>query len=94
MAKFRAAALIAAVTKVKDYARSNPQKADQAIGKVEGFVRSKAGPQHADKVGKGTDAVRKGLGLPPTGPGGAVGGGTQGGQVPPPPPPSSSGPTH
>ncbi|MGG5257907.1 antitoxin [Phycicoccus avicenniae] len=92
MAKGRAAALIAAVTKVKDYARNNPQKADEAIGKVEGFVRSKAGPQHADKVGKGSDAVRKGLGLPPQG--GAAGPGvTGGGQVPPPPPPSS-GPTH
>ncbi|QIM21521.1 antitoxin [Phycicoccus sp. HDW14] len=87
MAKVRAAALIAAVTKVKDYARDNPQKADEAIGRVEGFVRSKAGPQHADKVGKGGQALRKGLGLPPTGSGGVVGG-PGGGQVPPPPPPS------
>ena len=88
MAKGRAAAFIAAATKVKDYARNNPEKADQAIGKVEGFVRSKAGAQHADKVGKGSDALRKGLGLPPTdGRGGTSGGG----QVPPPPPPSAPG---
>ncbi|WP_051750364.1 antitoxin [Phycicoccus jejuensis] len=103
MAKGRAAALIAAVTKVKDYARNNPQKADEAIGKVEGFVRSKAGPTHSAKVDKGSDALRKGLGLPPHGgSGGPTSGGGQvppppppsgGGQVPPPPPPSS-GPTH
>ncbi|QKE85587.1 antitoxin [Arthrobacter sp. NEB 688] len=90
MAKGRAAALIAAVTKVKDYARNNPQKADDAIGKVEGFVRSKTGPTHSAKVDKGGDALRKGLGLPPHG---TSGGRAAGGQVPPPPPPSA-GPTH
>ena len=47
-----------------------------------------AGPQHADTVGKGSDAVRKGLGLPPQG-GTAGPGVTGGGQVPPPPPPSA-----
>ena len=65
MAKFRAAALMGAVTKAKDYARKNPEKTADMIGKVEGFARSKAGTRHADKVGRGGDAVRKGLGLPP-----------------------------
>ena len=85
MAKFRAAALLTAANKLKDYARKNPEKTSDAIGKVEGFVRSKAGPQHGDKVGKGGDALRKGLGVPTTG-GGAVSGG---GSTPPPPPPSA-----
>ncbi len=93
MARFRAAALIAAVAKVKDYARQNPEKTSDAIGKVEGFVRSKAGPAHADKVGKGGDALRKGLGVQAGGASGTTGSGTQGGQVPPPPPPAD-GPQH
>lgn len=95
MAKFRAAALMGAVAKAKDYARKNPEKTSEMIGKVEGFARSKAGTQHADKVGKGGDAIRKGLGIP-TGPQGhgVTGPGTSGGgHVPPPPPPSGTGPT-
>ncbi|HMM93673.1 antitoxin [Phycicoccus sp.] len=84
MARGRAAALIAAVTKVKDYARQNPEKASEAIEKVEGFVRSKAGPTHSAKVDKGGDALRKGLGLPPHGSAGPGVTGT--GQAPPPPP--------
>ena len=83
MAKGRAAALAAAVTRLRDYARETPQKADDALAKVEGFVRGKAGPKHAGTVDKGADAVRKGLGLPPHGgPGGSRG------SVPPPPPPT------
>ncbi|MBR7743523.1 antitoxin [Phycicoccus sp. BSK3Z-2] len=94
MAKFRAAALLGAVNKVKDYARKNPEKTSDAIGKVEGFVRGKAGPQHSDKVGKGGDALRKGLGVPSSGAsgtGGTVSGGptSGGGSTPPPPPPST-----
>lgn len=86
MAKGRAAALIAAVTKVKDYARQNPDKAEQVIGKLEGFVRSRAGAQHAAKVDQSGDALRKGLGLSPHGPAGGQAGGPSGGQVPPPRP--------
>ncbi|MBM6401045.1 Rv0909 family putative TA system antitoxin [Phycicoccus sonneratiae] len=93
MAKGRAAALVAAATTLKKYVRENPDRAADAIGKVEGFVRSKAGPQHADKVGKGGAALRKGLGLPPSGGSTGASGTSGGGQVPPPPPPPSSGPT-
>lgn len=86
MARIQAAALIAVVTKVKAYARQNPEKTSDAIGRVEGFLRSKAGPAHSDKVGRGGDALRKGLGVPQSGTPGSSSQG--GGQVPPPPPPA------
>ena len=67
MKVIRTAALIAAataaVTKAKEYARENPEKASETIGKAESFVRGKAGPKYADKVGKGSSALRKSLGL-------------------------------
>ena len=84
MAKFRAAAIIAAVNKAKDYARQNPEKTSDAIGRVEGFVRGKAGPQHAQKVDKGGEALRKGLGIPTSG---GPGSRPADGGTPPPPPP-------
>jgi hypothetical protein len=62
MAAFIAAAS-AAVSKARDYARENPDKASQTIDKVEAFVAGKAGPKYADKVGKGSDALRSSLGL-------------------------------
>ncbi len=60
------AAAAAAVSKAKEYARQNPAKASETIDKTESFVRGKAGPKYADKVGKGSSALRKGLGLPGT----------------------------
>ena len=57
------AAATAAVSKAKDYARENPQKASETIDKAESFVRGKAGPKYADKVAKGSGALRKSLGL-------------------------------
>lgn len=57
------AAASAAASKAKDYARENPEKASQAIGTVESFLAGKAGPKYADKVGKGSDALRTSLGL-------------------------------
>lgn len=57
------AAATAAVSKAKEYARDNPAQASDTIDKVEGFVRGKAGPKYADKIGQGTDALRSGLGL-------------------------------
>jgi len=60
------AAATAAVSKAKEYARQNPAKASETIDKAESFVRGKAGPKYADKVGKGSSALRKGLGLPGT----------------------------
>ena len=63
MAAFIAAAS-AAVSKAKDYARENPDKASQTIDRVEAFVAGKAGPKYADKVGKGSQALRSSLGLP------------------------------
>lgn len=63
----RTAALVAAATaaysKAREYARDNPAKASETIDKAESFVRGKAGPKYADKVGKGSEALRKGLGL-------------------------------
>jgi hypothetical protein len=57
------AAATAAVSKAKEYARENPAKASETIDKAESFVRGKAGPKYADKVGKGSNALRKSLGL-------------------------------
>jgi hypothetical protein len=66
--KVRAAVVIAAATtaytKAKDYARDNPEQASTAIDKAEDFVRGKTAPKYADKIGKGSTALRKGLGLP------------------------------
>jgi MT0933-like antitoxin protein len=68
MKVIRMAALIAAATaaasKAKEYARENPDKASQTLDKAEAFVAGKAGPKYADKVGKGSDALRSSLGLP------------------------------
>ena len=67
MKVIRTAALIAAATaavsKAKEYARENPAKASETIDKAETFVRGKAGPKYSDKVGKGSSALRKSLGL-------------------------------
>lgn len=88
MARLRAAALIAAVNKARDYARNNPEKTSEMIGKVEGFARTKAGPKHTGTVGKGADALRRGLGV--DGRGSGASGASGGGQVPPPPPPGAA----
>ena len=58
------AAAVAAVNKAKEYARDNPEAASGTIDKAESFVRGKAGPKYADTVGKGSQALRQGLGLP------------------------------
>jgi hypothetical protein len=58
------AAATAAASKAKEYARENPDKASETIDKAEAFVAGKAGPKYAGKVGKGSDALRHGLGLP------------------------------
>ena len=67
MKMIRTAALVAAAaaaySKAKDYARENPAKASETIDNVESFVRGKAGPKYADKVGKGSRALRSSLGL-------------------------------
>ena len=63
MAAFIAAAS-AAVSKAREYARENPDKASQTIDRVEAFVAGKAGPKYADKVDKGSHALRSSLGLP------------------------------
>lgn len=94
------AAATAAVSKAKEYARENPAKASETIDKAESFMRSKAGPKYADKVGKGSSALRKGLGLSagstatatgsttPTTTGGTTPTATTGGSTPPAAPPS------
>lgn len=58
------ATAVAAVNKAKEYARDNPEAASGTIDKAESFVRDKAGPKYADTVGKGSQALRQGLGLP------------------------------
>ena len=67
MKMIRTAALVAAagaaISRAKDYARENPEKASETIDKAESFVRGKAGPKYADKVGKGSSALRRSLGL-------------------------------
>lgn len=66
------AAAAAAASKARDYARENPEKATETLDKVEAFVTGKAGPKYADKVGKGSEALRASLGLS-AGAGGAAG---------------------
>ena len=72
MAAFIAAAS-AAVSKAREYARENPDKAAETIDKVEAFVAGKAGPKYADKVGKGGHALRSSLGLSAAAGAGAAG---------------------
>ncbi len=102
MAKLSSKALIAmagtAAMKARTYAQDNPHKVEQALGKVEGTLSRRTGGKYDTHVGKGTSAVRKGLGLPDA----AAGPGNQadpyGGATPtssttdssstPPPPPS------
>ena len=57
------AAVSAAVSQAKKFARDNPDQAAQSVDKVEAFVRGKVRPEHAAKVAKGGDALRSGLGL-------------------------------
>jgi hypothetical protein len=65
------AAAVAAASKAKDYARENPEQASQTLDKVESFGAGKAGPKYADKVEKGSGALRSSLGLSAGAPGGA-----------------------
>ena len=68
MAKLSSKALIAmagtAAMKARTYAQENPHKVEQALGKVEGTLSRRTGGKYDTHVGKGTSAVRKGLGLP------------------------------
>ena len=70
MPKLTSKALIAmagtAAMKARTYAQENPHKVEQALGKVEGTLRRRTGGKYDSHVGKGTSAVRKGLGLPET----------------------------
>lgn len=75
----------AAAMKARDYARENPDKAGQALDRVEAMVSTRTHGKYDAKLGKGSSALRKSLGLTSTGtthP--AVG------SPPPPPPPSSA----
>lgn len=49
--------------KIKGYATQNPQKAQQALDKVEQTVNDKTGGKYSDKLSKAGDAASKGLGL-------------------------------
>lgn len=88
MAKIPTKSLIAmagaAAMKARDYARQNPDKVGQALDRVESTVSSRTHGKYDAKVGKGSSALRRSLGL--TTPGTthpAVG------TTPPPPPPST-----
>jgi MT0933-like antitoxin protein len=75
------AAATAAVSKAKEYARDNPAQASETIDKIEAFVRDKAGPKYAGKVGQGSDALRSSLGLTARGASGAPGAAARAGQA-------------
>ncbi|MGL4178410.1 MAG: Rv0909 family putative TA system antitoxin [Dermatophilaceae bacterium] len=75
----------------QDYVRKNPHQVSSAIDRVESTVGRRAGTRHGAKVAKGGQALRKGLGLPPSGGSGSVGW-TGGSTTPPPPPPSTTPP--
>ena len=91
MAKIPTKTLIAmagaAAMKVRDYARENPDKVGQALDRVESTVSTRTHGKYDAKVGKGSSALRRSLGLTSTGtthP--AVG------TTPPPPPTGTSTP--
>src|SRR4051812_49716705 len=86
------AAVSAAVSQAKKFARENPDQASQSVDKVEAFVRGKVRPEHAAKVAKGGDALRSGLGLS-TGSSGSAGPGNPGPPATPPAPPTPEPPT-
>ena len=71
MAVLVAAASVAA-SKAKEFARDNPDQASRTLDQVESFVSGKAGPKHADKVGKGGAVLRSSLGLPASSSGGTA----------------------
>lgn len=71
MAKIPTKSLIAmagaAAMKARDYARQNPDKVQQALDRVESTVSTRTRGKYDAKVGKGSSALRKSLGLPATG---------------------------
>jgi hypothetical protein len=75
------AAVSAAVSQAKKFARENPDQASQSVDKVEAFVRGKVRPEHAAKVAKGGHVLRSGLGLSTgsAGSAGSAGSGAAGG---------------
>lgn len=86
MAKIPTKSLIAmagaAAMKARDYARQNPDQVAKALDRVEATVSSRTHGKYDAKVGKGSSALRRSLGLPTTGtphPGVT--------STPPPPPP-------
>ena len=52
-----------AAMKARDYASRNPDKVDQALGRVQSTVSRRTGGKYDAHLSKGRDAVRKGLGL-------------------------------
>ncbi|BDZ58961.1 MULTISPECIES: Rv0909 family putative TA system antitoxin [Barrientosiimonas] len=87
--------------KLRGYAQKNPDKARQAIEKIEGVVDQKTGGKYRSQVDKASSTAADKLGIPrdqnrqpgqvptPEGqaPGGQTPGQTPGGQVPPQTPP-------
>jgi hypothetical protein len=89
MAKIPTKSLIAmagaAALKARDYARQNPDQVANALDRVEATVSSRTHGKYDAKLGKGSSALRKSLGLPagaPSRPGVS--------STPPPPPPAGT----
>jgi hypothetical protein len=81
------AALAGLAKQAREYARKNPDSVSSTIARIESSVGRKVGPKYAAHVGKGGNAVRSGLGIPP-GPGRTgVTPPPPSGSTPPPPPP-------
>ncbi len=63
------------VGKGRDVASENAEKIHGAVDKAGGFIDEKTGGKYSDQIGKGTDAIKKGIP-------------DQGGSTPPPEPPA------
>ena len=65
------AALITVAQQAREYAQKNPAQVNAALDRFEVTVRSKLHPKYSAHVGKGSHALRSGLGIasapPPAG---------------------------
>ena len=57
------AALITVAQQAREYAQKNPAQVNAALDRFEVTVRSKLHPKYSAHVGKGSHALRSGLGI-------------------------------
>ena len=57
------AALITVAQQAREYAQKNPAQVNAALGRLEDTVRSRLHPKYSAHVGKGSQALRSGLGI-------------------------------